>query len=355
MLPPTETEQSEVDEGIHSIYKGITVKKSSVLAIVIATLFASSAFAASPSIKIATGKAGKGYSKIYSNINKFCGDQVPSEELNTNGGFDNIVALTDKVATLAPVPVDVYQALASTDDAVGRLKGIMMLNSNMLHIVVMKSGYTYGYDDANDKYCDGKEAFGKCVTGDWKPKHKTGTKVITSVADLKGLRVAAVGSAQVLARRLFNTKMGYNLDIQNIDPDAKAFEALKKGEVKAVLTTAAYSRTGPIAELPASSGFTLVEFDQAASAPYKLVKKNYKNLGIFGRQFLTVPNMLMARPIDPASDVGQQITKYKACVNANLSKLQADEDTEPSWSDVNSTALPDDIPSWSGVAPSKKK
>lgn len=329
------------------------MKLKTIAFVAIAFACAAPALAAPPTLKFATGKAEKAYSKLYGNINTYCGDVVPTEELNTAGGFENVGVLTDKVATLAFAPIDVYQAMLNTDDAVGMLRGVMSLNSNMLHIVVKKSGFTYDYEDPNDKYCDGKEIFGKC-TGDWKPKKKSATKVITTVEDLKGLKVAAVGSAQVLARSYFNKKLGYNLDIENVNEDKDAFAMLDKGEVKVVLTTLAYTNTGLISKLDPKKGYTLVDFNLAPTPPYKVLKKNYKNLGIFGRQFLTVQNVLFARPIDPSSEAGTQVTKLKACINDKLGKLKSDDGTEPSWSDVTSTDLPEGVPSWSGVMPKKK-
>jgi TRAP-type uncharacterized transport system substrate-binding protein len=330
------------------------MKLKAIALIAIAFACTATAFAAPPTLKFATGKADKAFSKLYGNINKYCAEEVATEELNTTGGFENVGVLTDKVASLAFVPIDVYQAMAGTDDAVGMLRGVMSLNSNMLHIVVKKSGYAYDYLDQNDKYCDGKEIFGKC-TGDWKPKKKSATKVITTVEDLKGLKVAAVGSAQVLARSYFNKKLSYNLDIENIELDKDALDKLEKGQVKAVLTTLAYSNTSFVSLMKPERGLTLVDFNLQPSAPYKIMKKNYKNLGIFGRQFLTVSNILMARPLDPASEAGIQVTKLKACINTKLDRLKTDDGTEPSWSDVTSTALPEGIPSWSGVLPGKKK
>jgi len=310
-------------------------------------LLASVCVASAQSLTVATGEAKKGFSKLFANINDVCGTTVPLKELNTNGGLENVGELANKNAVLGLVPVDIYQTMEKTDDAIGRLKAVMSLNSNLLHVVVSSAGYQY----QEGRVCDGKELFGKC-TGDWKPVVKT--KVITTMEDLKGRKVAAVGSAQVLARSYFNKKLGYGMDVRDVDPDAKAFELLKKGEVDAVLTMAAYP-AGGVSALKQDSGLTLVDFNLPASGVYKVTSKNYKNLGVYGRKFLAVPNLLMARPVDPNGETGQQITRLKACISSNLKKMQDETGFEPSWSDVTTTAVPDEVPTWTGVLPKTKK
>jgi TRAP-type uncharacterized transport system substrate-binding protein len=301
------------------------------------------------SLAFASGEAKKGYSKVFSNINEVCNASVPLKEVNTNGGLDNLTTLVDKGATVGISQIDTWQSLSGGDEAIGRLKGVVSLNYNLMHIVVQQTGYNAG------RQCSGKEVLGKCVTGDWQPV----MKVIEKDTDLKGLSVAAVGSAQVLARTYLNKKLSLGLDVKDVDAaggksgDARAIEMLKAGQVQAVITMAAYP-SGPIGALKQSDGLSLANFTQQVGGGYRVVKKNYKGLGAFNVPFLAVPNILWSRPVDPNGETGQQVTALKTCLVKNLKHLQDGEGFEPSWADAT-LALPDDIPAWSGTTNPKKK
>lgn len=309
------------------------------------TLILASLVASSQTLTVATGEPQKGYSKIFANMNAVCGKEAALQELNTTGGLDNLNELASKKAHLGMVQVDVFQAMEKTDDSIGRLKAVMSLNSNLLHIVTNRAGYRV----QTGQTCTGKVMVGKCVLGDWQPTYAT--KTIEKVEDLKGMTVGAVGSAQVLARRYLNgdaLKLGLN--IQDIDKDAQAFADLKAGKIQAVLTMAAYP-SGPVNNLKQADGFALVNWNRAVSGGvYKTVKKNYKNMAAYGVTFLAAPNIVLARPVDPNGAIGQKITQLRSCLAANLNNLQEGADYEPSWADVTSFNPPDDIPAWSGVS-----
>jgi TRAP-type uncharacterized transport system substrate-binding protein len=298
------------------------------------------------SLAFASGEAKKGYSKVFANINDVCNASVPLKEVNTNGGLENLTTLVDKGATVGISQIDTWQSLSGGDEAIGRLKGIVSLNSNLMHIVVSQAGYK----KETGKECTEKKLLGGCKT----EKSVFQTIVISSDKDLKGLTVAAVGSAQVLARTYLNKKLNLELDVKDVDAlggksgDVRAFEMLKAGQVQAVITMGAYP-SGPVGLLKQSDGLALANFTQTVGGGYKVVKKNYKGLGAFNVPFLAVPNILWARPVDPNGPIGQQITALKSCLTTNLKRLQDEDGFESSWADAT-LALPDDVPAWSGVA-----
>lgn len=326
--------------------------KKLINAVIGALLLVCLGVASAQSLKFATGEAGKGYSKLFRDINKVCGDKVPLEELNTTGGPDNVTELAAKHAQVGLVQVDVFQSLERTDDSIGRLKAVMALNANLLHIIVNQTGFQV----ESGKVCDGKEVFGKCIGGDWKPTYSV--KKIEKPEDLKGLTVAAVGSAQVLARRYLigadgKGKIG-EFNILDVDKDPAALAMLKKGEVHAVLTMAAHPH-GVVDKLTQKDGFQLVGWNIAATGSYRVVKKNYKGMGAYGTQFLAAPNMLMSRPVDPNGDVGKQVTALKACIASKVGYMQDSEGFEPSWAEATNLAVPDDVQPWTGVIASTPK
>lgn len=298
------------------------------------------------SLAFASGEAKKGYSKVFANINDVCGSTVPLKEVNTNGGLENLTTLADKGATVGISQIDTWQSLSGGDEAINRLRGLVSLNSNLMHIVVSQAGYK----KETGKECVEKKLLGGCKT----ERSVFQTFVISNEKDLKGLTIAAVGSAQILARTYLNKKLELGLDVKDVDAlggksgDARAFEMLKAGQVQAVITMGAYP-SGPVGSLKQADGFTLANFSQQVGGGYKVVKKNYKGLGAFNVPFLAVPNILWVRPVDPNGTIGQQITSLKSCLTANLKRLQDEDGFEPSWADAT-LSLPDDVQSWSGVA-----
>ena len=324
--------------------------KSRIIAgIVLLLVLCSNSFA--QSLAFASGEKGKGYSKIFANVNDVCNASVPLKEFNTGGGLDNLTVLADKGATVGLSQIDTWQSLSNNgDEAIGRLKGVISLNSNLLHIIVQQAGF----QKQTGTQCSVPEVFGKCA-GTRTPVFQA--VVITKDTDLKGLTVAAVGSAQLLARTYLSKKLELELDVKDVDAaggksgDALAIEMLKTGKVQAVITMAAYP-SGPVSAIKQADGLSLANFTKQVSGGYKVVKKNYKGMGAFNVPFLAVPNILWARPVDPNGPIGQQISGLKACITANLKRFQDEDGFEPSWADAT-LVLPDDIPAWTGKAPTQ--
>jgi hypothetical protein len=52
-------------------------------------------------LRIATGKLGKGFSKVLADIRKVCGTAVPMVEVQTEGGLQNLMALAGTRPTSA--------------------------------------------------------------------------------------------------------------------------------------------------------------------------------------------------------------------------------------------------------------
>jgi hypothetical protein len=292
------------------------------------------------SLTCATGAPKKGYANIYRDINMVCGEKVPLEELNTTGGPDNLNELSNKGAHIGIVGLDVFKGSKNEDDAVPLLKGVMPLGNSFLHILVLRAGYNTGAE----RRCSGIVVAGKCVGGDWDPIQ---TKVIKTENDLKGLTVAAVGSAQMVARKLLNSTMKMNLNILEMANDEDARAELKAGKVQAVLSYTTYP-SGPILALKQSDGFILARWESEVSGEYKTVKKNYRNIGSHGVTFLTSQIFLMARPVDPNGDMGQKITRLRACIIANLPKLKDGSEFGPNWVDVVDLSVPAPMSEWSG-------
>lgn len=272
--------------------------------------------AAAPSnaLRIATGKKGKGYSKLFANINAVCGDKVAITEVETEGGLQNLTTLAANQADLGFAQLDTLQDMKASDEAIGALQVVMPLNMNLLHIISNTEGFNYR---SERKYV---------VMG--------GNIVNVPVAkfsDLKGLPVAVVGSARALGRAL-DRRNAMHFQFVDVDTDEQALAKLRAGQVAAMFSTSGWP-SGPVQKLKRDSGLRLVQFDMALQPPYQLLKKNYENLDTFNHAFLAAPNLLLTRPFTASGVNGRAVATLQTCIQKNLLNLQEGQ-FEPAWRDV---------------------
>lgn len=298
------------------------------------------AYAAAPvecdGLKFATGPAGKGYSKMYANIVKVCGGDVHTCEGNTSGGLDNLNSLSIKEADVAIAALDTLTTMKVGDENVAGLQAVIGLNYNYLHVVTSATGFSIA----------GEKKLMGMMKGDAK------TVMIQRYSDLKGYRIAVVGSAQLLARQL-DRQMNYGMSFVDVDTDAAAFKMVRSGQVAAALSVSGWP-SGTILPLKQDSGLTLVPFDGPTSAPYLVRPFNYKGLGVYNNNALAVPNMLVTRPFK--GEKAQDVAKLKACIVSKLNTLQ-EGSFEPGWNEIKNLENTYDWPKFivAGAAASATK
>jgi TRAP-type uncharacterized transport system substrate-binding protein len=266
-------------------------------------------------LRVATGKKGKGYSKLFANINAVCGDKVALTEVETEGGLQNLTTLAANQADLGFAQLDTVQDLKTSDDAIAALQAVLPLNMNLLHIVGRVDGFSYKTE----------KKYGGLMGGD------TVTIEVPKFSDLKGLPVAVVGSARALGRVL-NRRNAMDFVFVDVDTDEQALEKLKAGKVAAVFSTSGWP-SGPVQKLKRDSGLRLMQFDVAVQPPYQLVKKNYENLDAFNHGFLAAPNLLLTRAFSATGVNGRAVATLQSCIQKNLVNLQEGQ-FEPAWRDV---------------------
>jgi TRAP-type uncharacterized transport system substrate-binding protein len=266
-------------------------------------------------LRIATGKKGKGYSKLFADIRAVCGNQVAISEVETEGGLQNLTTLAANQAELGFVQLDTLQDMKGSDENIGTLLAIMPLNANLLHIVARSDGYSY----------QGPKRMGGMFAGE------TINVSVDKFSDLKNLPVAVVGSARALGRVL-DRRFVMNMRFVDVDTDEQALAKLKSGEVAGMLSTSGWP-SGPIQKLKRDSSAKLLPFDLAVHAPYQLMKKNYENLDTFNLGFLAAPNLLVTRPFSNAGVNGKAAAALQACIQKNLRNLQEGK-FEPAWAEV---------------------
>jgi TRAP-type uncharacterized transport system substrate-binding protein len=284
--------------------------------------------AACDGLRIATGPAGKGYSKLYSDLVRVAKNDVALCEVNTEGGLDNLTTLSIKKADVGIVPLDALKQMSQGDENIANLQVVATLNSNFLHVVVSAGGYTF----------DGPKKYG-FMKGDSK------TVRITKLSDLRGAPVALVGSAQLMVRQL-DKLLGYGMQYIDVPTDDAAFKMVQAGQAFAAFTVSGWP-SGPIGRLNQASGLTLVPFDVSINGPYSVRRLSYKNIGVYDVPSLSVPNLVVTRPFSGSKI--NEVAALKQVMVKNLSDLK-DGDYEPAWNEIKTLDAPIDWQKFKGGA-----
>jgi TRAP-type uncharacterized transport system substrate-binding protein len=264
-------------------------------------------------LRIATGKPGKGFSKVFPDIRSVCGATVHMVEIQTEGVLRNLTALAANKADLGFVQVDTFATMQDSDASIATLQTVMPMNANLLHVVARNGGYELPRTGLLEKL--------------------TSSKVVTvsSFGELRGLPVAVVGSARALAREL-NRMQSLGLQFVDVSTDEEGLARLKRGDVAALLSTSGWP-SGPIQALKRSDGLHLVPYDARVQEPYLISTRNYENIDGFKLPFLGVPNALMARPFTPGGAYGRAVVTLRDCIRRNLLTLR-EGPYEPMWQEV---------------------
>lgn len=288
---------------------------ATILAVASLSAFAAPAADAPPAdcegLKVATGPKGKGYSTLFADIQKVSGGKPALCEINTAGGLDNLNALSTKEADVGFVQIDTWMDMKNGDENIAALQYVMPMNNNYLHVVTLASGFTQE---------QAKKFFGS----------EKKLIVINSFADLRGQRVALVGSAQLLGRKL-DKQLGYNMQFIDAKSDAEAFDMVKKAQVAAAFTVSGWP-SGTVKQLQTADGLTLVPFNAPIGDPYKVKPLNYKNIAVYNNNSLAIPNVLVTRAF-----TGTRQANVAALQNAivrNLTELK-EGNYQPAWNEVN--------------------
>lgn len=284
------------------------------------------------SLIVATGtEANRGYSGLFADIEKVCGQVAPLCELNTTGGLDNLNALSTKEADLGFAQVDIWSMVKDGDDNISSLQAVAGLNSNYLHVVTSAKGFVITVQ---------KKLFGFIpIGGDDK------TVMIQRFSDLRGQRVALVGSAKFLVRQL-DKFLDYRLDMVDVNSEAMAFDMVLKGEAAAALLVSGWP-SGLIAPLKQSSGLTLVPYDGQLFGNGRLFVKpiSYQGLGVYNNNALAIPNVLFTRPF--RGEKSRDVMKLRECLKSKLLDLQ-EGNYQPGWNEIKDIDNTYDVPRFVG-------
>jgi len=284
------------------------------------------------SLIVATGTEGnRGYSRLFADINKVCGQVVSLCELNTTGGLDNLNALATKEADIGFAQIDIWSTMKIGNENIDSLQAVLGLNSNYLHVVTSAKGFAVPVT--------------KKFLGFIPLRGEDKIVVIQRFSDLRGQRVALIGSAQLLVRQL-DKFLDYRMEMIDMDSDAMAFDLVLKGDVAAALLVSSWP-SGLIAPLKQSSGLTLVPYDAQLIGNNQFFVKQitYKGLGVYNNNMLTVPNVLFTRPF--RGEKSREVAKLRECLKNKLLDLQ-EGNYQPGWNEIRDIDNTYDVPRFVG-------
>jgi TRAP-type uncharacterized transport system substrate-binding protein len=204
--------------------------------------------------------------------------------------------LSANEAELGIVQVDTLKEMSEGDENIRSLQAVLPLHANLLHIIAASEGSLVGARVIKGVAIPG--------TGD--------TVVIRKFSELKGMTVAAVGTAQLMGQTL-ERMLRYGMKFVVAESDEHALSLLKGGQVQAVFTLGGWPLPA-ISRLKASNGVHLVNYDLEARSPYVGVKRNYQNLEAFNLNFLGVPNLLVSRPFKSGGAMSRQVATLQSCI-----------------------------------------
>ena len=265
-------------------------------------------------LRVATGPRGKVYEKLFADMRQVCGTEVTLCAVPSEGGLQNLTLLSSSQADIGLAQLDTWETLKEGDDNVRKLQLVMPLHSNLLHVISLRGGSRVGATIIMER-----------------PVPGTGRVVqVRTYEDLMGLRVAAVGSAQLMSQTVAR-QLGLRIEVHNADSDDQALEMLNSGKVQAVFTTVGWP--SPFVGRLRDDTYTLVRFEGKLPSPYQLVKRNYQNLGALNHPFLAAPNLLLTPPFRTTGNYFKRVATLQRCLAKNLDTLQ-EGSFHPGWKEV---------------------
>jgi TRAP-type uncharacterized transport system substrate-binding protein len=252
------------------------------------------------SVRIGGGPKGKIYELMIKDMQSVCGSEVSICAIPSIGGLPNLMMLSSNQADMGIVQLDTLQSMArGGDENISNLQVVMPLHTNLLHILSLRDGSKVGVT---------KLPFSGHV------------KVIRNFSELRGLKIAVVGSTQLLGLTL-NSQFGYAMEFFIAESDDAAIKMLQANQVQAIFTDGGWPLPSISRHQP-NSGLALVAYDLQPPPRFTVVQRTYQNLDAFNNKFLGSPNVLVTRPFKPSGDMGKKVATLQSCLVKHIEDLK---------------------------------
>lgn len=255
-------------------------------------------------ILIASGDERSTYTRIVKDIIAIC--PMACEYQKTKGGADNVDLLLKKTVEAGLVPIDVAEYMNRGDELVGKLRSLVSLNGQAMHIIVAANGVT------QEKGKSGIFNLGKSSDKN---------AAIKTLNDLKGRKVATWSSG-LYSARMVDERLKLGLDIVEVENREEGLAAVKDGTVAALIAMGAYPMEW--VETLDRNVYTLADVDPSditkLGRPYYQTKMTYKKLGLItGLNVITTRNEIFVRDI--GGKQGQQLIALRNCIQDKLKEI----------------------------------
>jgi TRAP-type uncharacterized transport system substrate-binding protein len=274
----------------------------------------------SNALRIGSGPDGKLYQLLVRDMQAMCGNEVPIINVPTIGGIPNLMGLSASTLDLGIVQLDTLTEIGKDgDENIQSLQAVMPLHTNLLHVLAMRDGSQVGEPKKN-------------FLG-WKDEDSREIRVVRRFSDLKGLKVAVVGSTMLLGQKI-NEQNRLDMSLRKAESDDEAVKLLQANKVQAIFTDGGWPLP-TISRHKSDSGLVLVDYDIQPQAPFVVVKRNYQNLDAFNTRFLGSPNLLVTRPFKPGGDIGKRVLALQNCLLKHQVDLQEGR-YQAAWKEIKS-------------------
>jgi TRAP-type uncharacterized transport system substrate-binding protein len=262
-------------------------------------------------IRIGGGPKGKVYELMIKDMQAVWGAEVSICAVPSIGGLPNLMTLSSNQTELGIAQLDTLQVMAGGgDENISALQAVMPLHTNLLHILSLREGSRVG------------------VTA---MPFSGQIQVIRKFSELRGMKIAVVGSTQLLGQTL-NKQTGFGMELLLAETDDIAIKMLQNNQVQAIFTDGGWPLPSIVGRLP-NSGLSLVEFDLPAPPRFTIVQRTYQNLDSFNNKYLGSPNMLVTRPFKASGEIGKKVATLQSCLIRHLEELKEGR-YQAAWKDV---------------------
>jgi len=204
-------------------------------------------------LRIAGGPAGKVYELMIRDMLAVCGGTVRVCPVTSTGGLQNLSLIAANEAELGIVQLDTLREMKEGgDDALQSLQAVMPLHGNLLHVLTRAEGSVV-------------DVWHVPLT-DWKVPFTGSTTRFTTLSELKGRTVVAVGSARLTSGPVEETfAWTWRRQAWVQRSDSLVFQS--SGHKAKVTLIIRYLNTQSLNSFPVCSGFGARELDHGDHSP----------------------------------------------------------------------------------------
>ena len=259
--------------------------------------------------RVAADSSSGTYAKMLGEIVADCSDDklnIVQVQGVSGGAAGNLDALFNNKADAAFLHSDVYMANAQADAGYNRLKTLVALYPEPIHILALRSSITSK---------PGMMSFGA-------------KQEFNTLSDAKGFKVGAAGVGVYTARILTGQGEG-GFSVTPFESGKQVIDALNSGDVALALFVGAVPL--PNIENLDKTRYKLLPIGNRVSGVYRPATVNYRGLTNGPVKTLAPVATLLTRKFNTPEKIDTQ-RRFRACFAKNLGKLQ--DEGSPNWLQV---------------------